>query len=76
MLQDGGYGDPQRVVKGKRLDSEGGSQRCILHSPRSSTPSFEIISTFPEIFPYISDLSSKTFETCTAARKVICWLGN
>jgi len=37
---------------------------------------FEIISTFPEIFPYISDLSSKIFNTCTAVRKAICWLGN
>ena len=43
---------------------------------RKIFPHLEIISTFPEIFPYISDLSSKTFNTCTAARKAICWLGN
>ena len=36
---------------------------------------FKIISTFP-IFPYISDFSSNTFDTCTAARKMICWLRN
>jgi len=37
-LQDGGYGDPQRVVESEQLDGEGESQRCILHSPKSSTP--------------------------------------
>ena len=34
---------------------------------------FEISSTFPEIFPFISDLAS---DTCTAARKAICRLTN
>ena len=31
-LQDGGHGDTQRTVEGKRLDGEGGSQRCLLHN--------------------------------------------
>jgi len=37
---------------------------------------FEISSTFPEIFPYISDFASKTLDTCIAARKAICRLTN
>ena len=34
-LQDGGLGDTKRVTEGKRLDGEGGSQRCLLHSSNS-----------------------------------------
>ena len=37
-LQNGGNGDTQRVVEGERRDGEGGSQRCILHSPNTPRP--------------------------------------
>jgi len=31
-LQDVGYGNTQRVTKGKQLGGEGGPQGCLLHS--------------------------------------------
>ena len=38
-LQDGRYGDPQRVAEDKRLDGEGRLTRCLLHSSDTSQPS-------------------------------------